>query len=112
VTSKHFANYYKEYRDQELIETDYGMVTYVLQPENSSIFIQDLYVVPEQRKQHRASDLVDMVCEIGRKEGMTLMVSVVFMAYRYKEVSLLASLMYGCKIVAADSIKIVLSKEL
>lgn len=112
MMSRFYPDYMKEYRNQDYFETEHGFITYLLIPESKTVFVGDLYVKPEMRKSHHATQLVNTVCDIGREAGMKQLVSIIYMDFAGKEVSLLSSLKYGCKIISVDPSKITVAKEL
>lgn len=64
-----YAKYIKEREDLELLSTEDAFLTYKIG--DGWAFIQDLYVVPENRKSYVASKLADKVVEIAIERGCT-----------------------------------------
>ncbi len=63
--------YLKERIDAEVYQTDYGFVCYTDHPETDSLYIRDVYVVPEFRKDPRTilgiTEIFNRARELGRK---------------------------------------------
>jgi len=110
--SKLYQDYLKEYRGQCYITNEFGFITYVLQYESESIFIQDIYIDPPHRGQGKTKELIESAIKLGQEAGMSLMVSLVYMASRDKEISLKCALSTGAKIVSMDAQKIILSRRI
>lgn len=73
-----YADYLKEKTVDSIIETDYGFATYRYINEGRSVYIIDLYIVPEERKNGRASALAEMICKEAKAKGcIDLMGSVI-----------------------------------
>lgn len=62
-----YGQYLKEREGFEIIENDYGFASYKCI--GQECYLRDLYVVPNKRKSHVASDLADQICEIGKQNG-------------------------------------------
>lgn len=62
----HLFKQYLEERTpgKSLIYDDFGFATYIIC--NDEVYIEDLYVVPEFRKEKKASEYADKIAEIAR----------------------------------------------
>ena len=63
----------ERYPDFKVLEREWGFATYsyILAVSQPSVYIEDIYVVPEERKNNRASELSLEVQEIAKKDGRT-----------------------------------------
>ncbi len=110
MISKYYPEYLQEYKNHEYVENEYGFATFELTPD--AIIIGDVYVRPDYRKQGFATEIITDVCAIGRKQGCKHIVATIYMGYAGKEISLLAALKFGVKIISAGADKIIVAKEL
>jgi ribosomal protein S18 acetylase RimI-like enzyme len=62
-----YGEYLKERENFEIVESDKGFVSYKIFGEEC--YIRDLYVLPEYRKSHLASQMADKVAEIAKEHG-------------------------------------------
>lgn len=73
-----YADYVKEKTNDSIIETDYGFASYRYIEDGKSVYIIDIYIVPEQRKAGKASELADQICKEASEKGcLSLIGSVV-----------------------------------
>ena len=106
-----YPAYLKEYRNQDHIETDYGFISYVINEEEKTIYMVDIYVVPERRKENLSRKLVYMAMAEAKERGCTHGFTHVFNDFKDKEASLMAALAIGGKIVSVDPEKVMLKME-
>lgn len=62
----HWACYREEYAGTKFIEHEFGFVSYSLLPD--CIFIEDIWVAPEQRKSGLGQSLIEEAEAVGRAE--------------------------------------------
>jgi hypothetical protein len=60
-----YAQYIKERENMECKYSEYGFVTYQINLEKDYVYICDVYVVPEKRKQHIALGFVKDIIDIA-----------------------------------------------
>jgi len=62
-----YAKYKEEREGAVVVESEHGFASAV--PFGDFWYIDDIYVMPEYRKSHIASDLADKLCTIGAERG-------------------------------------------
>lgn len=60
-----YAKYIKEREGREIIEKDYGFITYSI--EDEYIFIGDLYIVPEERRNGHVKELTQSLVDLAKE---------------------------------------------
>ena len=103
-----FGDYIKERLNKEIVESDVGLCTYFFVQDG--VYIEDLYVRPEYRKGHIASELADQVAEIARQKGYTKMYGSVVPSSKGSTSSLKVLLAYGMELESAQQNAIIMSK--
>ncbi len=66
-----FADYHKELGLKHVIESESGFCTYYFV--GKECYIEDIYVVPEQRRSKYASTLADLVVNRAKDHGCTVL---------------------------------------
>lgn len=105
-----FAEYINETQGREIIEADFGFATYVIN--GPQVYIEDIYVRPEYRKQNFATRLADKVKEKAKAQGCTHMLGTVNCTFKDPTTSLKALLGYGFKIENVFQDVIVMKMEI
>lgn len=105
----HFARYIYEKDNKSCIEDENGFVTYFMT--NGACYIEDIYVVPEKRRQRVAGNWLDQICEQAKKNGMKCIVGQVKPSKRGATESIAAHLAYGFKVESAIQDLIFFVKE-
>lgn len=105
-----YADYLKERTSLEVIEEPYGFVTYYLN--GNECYLQDIYIIPSERKNHKARSLADRVSEIAKEKGCTILVGSVSVLAKNPEASLLVLISYGMKLHSLANDLIIFKKEL
>jgi ribosomal protein S18 acetylase RimI-like enzyme len=99
----HYANYIRERTSDEIIETEYGFITYRIISERRAIYIIDLYIHPDFRKEGKASALADVVVTKGREMGLSLLLGSVVPSNKGSTASLRVLLAYGMELDGASA---------
>lgn len=107
-----YASYLKERTDNLIIEVEEGFASYCFVEDGKTVYIVDIYVVPEARRYGHASILADTIAEIARKKGCTSMIGTVQPSTKGSTNSLRALLGYGMHLDSANNDVIVFRKEL
>jgi GNAT superfamily N-acetyltransferase len=105
-----YAPYLKEREALDTLETPHGFALYKIQ--GDECYIQDIYVVPEKRKSHVATQMADAVAEIARGKGCKWLTGSVSPSANNSHASLLVLLHYGMKLQKADKDIIYFSKRI
>jgi ribosomal protein S18 acetylase RimI-like enzyme len=67
----HYSSYIKERSGLEVLESEYGFVTYKFR--HPDCYIQDIYVVPEKRQSGIAAEMADKVADIAKSKGYKIL---------------------------------------
>jgi predicted GNAT family acetyltransferase len=70
-----YADYLKERENFEIIENEMSFASYQIQGE--SLYIKDIYILPELRGQGMATDLADQIVMIGKEKGCKFIIGTV-----------------------------------
>lgn len=105
-----YARYIKEKANHELIENDFGFITYEVG--QNSVHIHDLWVDPDYRRQGISRKLVSLVIEEGKKNGCEYLTSCVQLRTRDATKTLKAQIEFGFVVVGANENEIKLAKEI
>lgn len=106
----HFGNYIKERLDKHIIEDENGFATYLY--ENDYVYIEDIYVVKEKRKENIASAYADKIAQIAKSKGYDKMLGSVCPTAKGATTSLKVLLGYGFKVLSAEHDIIYFIKEI
>lgn len=106
-----YANYLKEKTSDLILETDKGFATYRYMDEKT-VYIVDLYVLPDFRQSKTASVIADTICNEARQKGCTKMLGSVVPSSKNSTLSLKVLLGYGMTLESATQDFIVFRKDL
>lgn len=105
-----YGQYIKEREGKSILEKDYGFATYVIN--GQECYIEDIYVVPEMRKKHVASELANEVVEIAKAKGCTVLTGTVSPTAKGATESLKVLLAYGFQLHSCRPDLIIFAKEI
>ena len=106
-----YAQYVKERQGLGIVETDYGFATFDYVTD-TMVYIIDLYVVPEKRKEGLASKLADAICDSARIDGKTHLLGSVDVTARGAETSAKILKAYGMQEYKVDGTMVFYIKEI
>jgi GNAT superfamily N-acetyltransferase len=106
-----YAEYLKEKTQDLIIETDKGFLTYRYVDEKT-VYIIDLYVLPEWRNTNVASKLADSVCYEAKDKGCINLLGSVVPSNKNSTASVKVLLAYGMNLKSSSNDFIVFEKEL
>lgn len=106
-----YGKYIKEQANRDIIESDFGFVTY-LYLKNNQVYIVDIYVLPEKRRSKYASRLADAVCDEARLKGCTHVLGSADTRSPTFENSLKTLEGYGMKVYKVENSMVYYIKEL
>ena len=106
-----WAEYIKENRNDEIIETDSGFVTYRYLG-NNQVYIIDIYIKADFRKTNMASYLADQVVAYAKERGCTELLGTVTPSANNSTDSLKVLIGYGMSLKSASDNLIVFRKEI
>lgn len=89
-----YAQYLSERIGRGILETEDGFATFEYVADDT-VYIIDLYVVPEKRQQHVAAKLADKICEQAVKDGKKYLLGSVDLTTRGAETSIKVLEGYG-----------------
>lgn len=107
-----YADYLTERTDDLIIENENGFATYRYLNEGRSVYVIDIYTIPEKRKEGAASWLADLIAIEAKSRGCTEMLGSVAPDTHGSTVSLKVLLAYGFQLQSSVSNAIILRKEL
>lgn len=106
-----YGQYLAEREDKDIIETDKGFATFKVF-DNGECYLQDIYVVPSERKTGLATEMADMVSKIAKARGCNLLVGSVCTDDKYATRNLQVLIAYGMEIYKNVGTVIFLKKKL
>ncbi len=105
-----WARYIEELRDTRFIEYEWGFISWSLMEE--CIYLEDIYIVPEKRREGLALRLVEEAEEIGRKAGKAFSMAVIRLENKGHTESLKAHLAAGFVPFLTENGKIWLKRKI
>lgn len=106
-----YGKYLKERSNKEILENETGFATYSF-PDNTTVYIEDIYTNPESRISGEASRLADEIIKIAKQKGCTKLIGSVVPSTKGSTDSLKVLLAYGMKLDSSTNNFILFSKEL
>lgn len=97
----HFAQYTLERTDRLVLEDERGFATYVFYPE--CVYIEDVYVAPEFRRNGVASEFVETIEKLARSRSITKCAVTVAPQAKTCMDSLKAVIALNFKLIKADN---------
>jgi hypothetical protein len=107
-----FSQYISETFGKRIIEDEHGYATYYRIPDTSLCYIEDIFVVPEQRQNKKATSYEVEVTKWAQSNGCTHLLGSVNTRISTPERSLLMLLHSGYKFSHIDGHVIYFSKEI
>jgi GNAT superfamily N-acetyltransferase len=111
----HFEDYFKNESGCTLVTTEYGFFSYSYDSNYKNMFIQHLYVAPENRKQGKAFELFAKVRGVAAGLGAERVVGNLFYNETNKDnftKKLMLHLRYGYEVIDVQKNCITVIKEL
>lgn len=105
-----WSAYYEETWGREIIEESWGFIMWHY--EGEICFLDEIYVVPEERTKGRARELCDRVTRIAQMEDKKKLICAVWPEQKVSSVSMSAALAYGFKLHSNDGRRVLLIKDL
>lgn len=106
-----YSNYLREKTQDHIIEMDQGFATYRFMDEKT-VYIVDIYVLPDFRKQNLASTIADTIVDVARKKGCNKLLGSVVPSNKGSTISLKVLLGYGMTLKSSSNDFVVFEKEI
>lgn len=106
-----YGDYIKEKTQDLILETSTGFATYRYVDEKT-VYIMDLYVLPEWRNTKVASHLADEIAEEAKKKGCSKMLGSVVPSNKNSTASVKVLIAYGMNLKSSSNDFIVFEKEI
>lgn len=106
-----YAQYIKEHRNDECIESDKGFCTYRYLNSNQ-VYIVDIFILPEYRNSKEASDMADLVVKQAKEKGCKELLGTVVPSAKNSTDSLKVLLGYGMYLDSCTNDLICFKKDL
>lgn len=107
-----YGQYIQERENKGIVESEHGFATYKLFPDLQECYIEDIYVVPEQRKSDLATDMADEISNVAKSKGYKFLTGSVVPSNNNSTASLKVLLAYGFKLLRSETNLIYFIKEL
>lgn len=105
-----WSSYFSEIWGRETIEESWGFIQWHY--EGEVCFVDELYVIPEERRNKRAFELADRVTQQALSRGSVRLACSVWPENKVSSVSMQTVLAYGFVMHSVDGRRIILTKEL
>lgn len=96
-----YSKYIKEREQKEIIEKDWGFVSYKIN--GPEIYLADIYVRPDQRSLGRSRELVNEVIEVGKNANCEILTANIHCADPNVNKTLIVSLHLGFEVKGANN---------
>lgn len=104
-----YSRYIEERTNKSVLETETGFATYSF-PDPTTVYLEDIYILPEYRKKSQASVLADEIADLAKAKGCTKMLGSVVPTANNSTDSLKILIAYGMKLDSCTNNFILLSK--
>jgi len=105
-----WKDYLLEQRNEHVLETEDGFVTYKFFP--TECYIVDIYVKPDKRQKGIAGKMADKVADIARERNVKYLTGSVATNMPTAHTSMLVLLGYGMKLLRSEGNMVYFVKEL
>lgn len=106
------AEHLREYYGKEKLVDPYGRGFAVYYPLRDGMYVEDVWVRPEYRKQNVASGLVDKIAFVALTKGLKKLFVTVKPSYKHSTESMMVCLSYGFRLDSSTIDGIGLVKEI
>jgi GNAT superfamily N-acetyltransferase len=107
----HYKEYLLEKTNDKIMETEIGFATYRSLNDGKTIYIIDIYVVPEYRKTGVAGEMADLILAKEKPSGCVELLGTVIPSNKNSTASLSVLMAYGMKLHSASNDLIVFRKD-
>ena len=106
-----YSQYISERSNESIIESDRGFVSFK-RIDEKSMYMVDMYVVPEHRHLSNAKKMADIVADIAKRDGCTRLLSSVVPSTNNATASIKLHIAYGMSVIGASDDLIMFGKDL
>lgn len=107
-----YAKYILERTNDSIIETDYGFATYRYLDGGMTVYIVDIFVLEDHRKDGWASFMADEIVKEAKEKGAITLIGSVVPSVKNSTTSLRVLLGYGMTLGSATNDLIVFRKDI
>ena len=107
-----YADYLLERTEDRIVECETGFATYRYLNDGKSVYIVDIYTVPDARGEGCASLLANMIVSEAKEKGATELLGTVVPSAKGATISLKVLLAYGMKLKSAGDNLVVFRKDI
>lgn len=107
-----YAKYLNERHGDNILQTEHGFASYRYINEGKTVYLVDIYVVPEQRESGLATKLADTIAAEAKEKGCVEMLGTVVPSTRNSMISLKGLLSYGMVLSGAGPDIVIFRKDL
>lgn len=108
--NEYYKMYLKERENSEVLDHEYGFAIYTILDE--SIYLSDIFVVPEKRRSKVCYDMADSVSKIGRDNGCKYILGTIDANVSGVERSVEVLKNYGFKVFKVENSLVWYKKEI
>lgn len=106
-----YADYLKERTADKIVETEHGFATYRYL-DADTVYIIDLYIIPDYRRSHKANDIADSIVEMAKLRGCNKLLGTVVPSSNGATNSVKVLLAYGMKLKSSANDVIFFEKDI
>ena len=106
-----YSQYISERSNEGIIESDRGFATF-RRVDEKTMYIIDIYVMPEHRKLSNAKKMADFIAEGAKRDGCTRLLGSVVPSTNNATDSIKVLLAYGMSLVSSSDDLIIFGKDL
>lgn len=107
-----YAKYLTERTNDQILETSEGFATYRYLGNGKTVYIVDIYVLPEARKNKAASKIADEIVKEAKAKGCNELIGSVVPSMKNSSISIKVLLGYGMVLNSAANDFVVFRKEI
>lgn len=107
-----YAQYLNEREGKQIVEDERGFAVYSFLPELNSVYIEDIFVLPEFRNQNIASEYADNIAAEAKSKGFLTLIGTVRPSANGATTSLKVLLAYGFEVSSSEHDAIYFRKTL
>ncbi|MES2347886.1 MAG: GNAT family N-acetyltransferase [Pseudomonadota bacterium] len=107
-----YAQYLAERTSDEILETQEGFATYRFLNDGKTVYIVDIYTVPDVRGRGYAAGLADIIASKAKARGAVEMIGSVMPSAKGSTTSMKVLLAYGMTLQSAAANIVVFKKDL